>query len=90
MLQVQFRIGTMMRFIAAVALYMFCVVISLRSPNVLLRALSGLFVVVLTVYFVLLGLSEWGRRAWLRGPANGRQAPEQPAESERGGRESVG
>ena len=77
MLRVQFRLGTMMRVIAAVALYMFCVVIALRSQYEVLRALYKVLVVVSTVYFVLLGVSEWGRRAWLRGHADGRQAPEQ-------------
>jgi hypothetical protein len=79
-----------MRIIAVMALYMACVMFALRSPSMYLRTLSGAFLIFTASYFVIRRMAEWGRQAWLRGEANGRQAPEQLAESERGGRESVG
>ena len=65
------RIRTMMRVIAVVTLYITCVGLVLRLPNAPLRTISGAFIAIATIYFVLFRLSEWGRQAWLRGQANG-------------------
>jgi hypothetical protein len=76
------RIRTMMRVIAVVTLYMACVGLVLRLPNAYLRTISGAFIAIATIYFVLFRLSEWGRQAWLSGQANGDKLPNsRPAQS---------
>lgn len=69
------RSRTVIRVIAVVALYMACVGFVLRLPNAYLRTISGALIAIITVYFVLFRLSEWGRQAWLRRQANGGKLP---------------
>ncbi len=78
-------IWAMMRVVAVVALYIACVAFVLRLPNAFLRTISGAFIAITTIWFVLFRLSEWGRQAWLRGQANGGKLPDEcqtPTESE--------
>jgi hypothetical protein len=57
------RIRTVIRVIAVVALYMAGVGFVLRLPNSYVRTISGAFIAITTIYFVLFRLSEWGRQA---------------------------